>query len=67
MLIDNIKLALAQPAVPSGTGNLSKDETDEIVGAQSHGNIWLQLAEFYMQEEVDADYERFKDYKFANQ
>jgi hypothetical protein len=66
MFLENLRLAIAQPAIPSSSGELDDDVIDEIVGSQSHGNIWLQLAEFYLREDVDADYERFKDYKFSD-
>lgn len=66
MFFDNLKFALAQPVAPSVVGDLPEDVINEIVGAQAHGNIWLQLSEFYVQEDVDADYERFKNYKFSD-
>lgn len=65
MFLSNLKYALSQPVVPPLSGDLREEELDEIVGAQSHGNIWLQWAQFYLRKDVDADYARFKDYKFS--
>lgn len=60
-----LKLIIAVPQVPSGTGEVSRKRMHKIVAARSHGNIRLQAGEYYTKLDVDEKYNRFKNVRFS--
>lgn len=45
----------------------SKEEAvRKIVRARSHGNVRLQMGQYYTKKDVDAKYERLKGINFAD-
>jgi hypothetical protein len=44
----------------------TQDSVREIVRAHSHGNVRLQWGHFYTKKDVDARYERLRNFKFVD-
>lgn len=61
-MFDRLLLAFKAPAKPTR----KRDSAREIVRAHSHGNVRLQMGQYYTKKEVDAKFNRLRGVNFAD-
>ena len=66
-LLDLIKLAFSKSTLPEELRqDILPDSMQGVVGARSHGNVYLQEGLFYTKADVDEQYESIRHFEFAD-
>ena len=68
-LMRHLRLALHSPSPPSQTKEAREARegaVKQVVGRVAHGNIRLQRGEYDTKADIEAQYERIKDFRFED-